>query len=111
MEGEVRDNLPGERCHPGVLHQDGIGPGLVEPEKVSGHVGEFGLPDEDVYRDVDPDPPEMRVIDGSTEFFVGEVRSVVPGPKPPPREVDGVGAGGDRCGQGLRRPGRRKQFR
>lgn len=111
MKGEVRDHLPGKRRHPGVLHQDSIDPGLVEPEEVTRHVGEFGVPDEDVCGDVDPDSPEVCVVDGRTEFLVGEVRRVVPGPETPAGKVDGVGAGGDRCGQGLRRPGRRKQFR
>ena len=111
VERKVRDDLPGKRRHPGILHQDGVGPGLVEPEEVPGHVREFGVPDEGVYGDVDPHTPEVRVIDGGPEFFVGEVRRVVPGPETSSGQVDGVRAGGDRCGQGFRRPGGRKQFR
>ena len=111
VEGEVGDDLPGKRRRPDVLHQNGIDPDLVEVEEVAGDVGEFGITDEDVYGDVDPDTVEVRVTDARFESLVGEVRRVVPGSEPPTGKVDGIGTGGDGCGQSLRRSGRCKQFR
>jgi hypothetical protein len=84
MEGEVRDNLPGERGNPDILNQYRVNTGCIEPDKVVCDSLKFAVVDERIDRYVDPDPMGMGQPDRFPDLGIRKICSKLAGAEPFP---------------------------
>ena len=73
VEGQVRHGLVRDFRHTEVLHEDGVGAGLVEEAQVVFEWLELFVGHDRVDRHVDGDIPEVREVDGLAQFLAVEV--------------------------------------